>query len=132
MLIYCTGTLTNNGIISMTARGAKAVGQNVYLCRDEQAEYEYVPKTGANGGAASTTHSLSGRHGNGGATGTNRKTGGGGSGGAVEGTGGAGAAGTSYSGGPGGGRTELVEPERREMQTVVQVDKGCQRHLEEE
>ena len=30
MTIYCTGTLTNNGTIDMTARGAKAVGQNVY------------------------------------------------------------------------------------------------------
>ena len=43
MLIYCTGTLTNNGTISMTARGAKAGGQNVYLWQNKNGEYEYIP-----------------------------------------------------------------------------------------
>ena len=43
MLIYCTGTLTNNGTISMTARGAKASGQNVYLWQNLNGEYEYIP-----------------------------------------------------------------------------------------
>lgn len=31
LMIYCTGTITNNGTISMTARGARAEGENVYL-----------------------------------------------------------------------------------------------------
>ena len=36
MFIYCTGTITNNGTIDMTARGAKAVGQNVYLWKNRR------------------------------------------------------------------------------------------------
>ena len=49
MMIYCTGTLTNNGTISMTARGAKAEGQNVYLWKNLDGSYEYVPAVGATG-----------------------------------------------------------------------------------
>ena len=50
LIIYCTGTLTNNGRISMTARGAKAVGENVYLLKNKDTEgtYEYIPAAGAN------------------------------------------------------------------------------------
>ena len=55
MMIYCTGTLTNNGNISMTARGAKAVGQNVYLWENLDGSYEYVPATGGAGGAGFKT-----------------------------------------------------------------------------
>ena len=43
MVIYCTGTIINNGRISMTARGGKAVGENVYLWKNEDGSYEYVP-----------------------------------------------------------------------------------------
>ncbi len=114
MLIYCTGTLTNNGIISMTAKGANAVGQNVYLCPTENIEYEYVPKAGMIGGASRTCidwhRPITGASG---AVGTRRATGGGGSGGSIgddwiksenkTAVSGAGAAGTSYSGGSGGG-----------------------------
>lgn len=53
MLIYCTGTLTNNGTISMTARGAKAEGQNVYLWKNSDNSYEFVPAVGAEGGVKS-------------------------------------------------------------------------------
>jgi len=49
MMIYCTGTLTNNGTISMTARGAKAEGQNVYLWKNSDNSYEFVPAVGAEG-----------------------------------------------------------------------------------
>ena len=49
MLVYCTGTITNNGEISMTARGAYAEGQNVYLWKNTDGNYEYVPKIGAIG-----------------------------------------------------------------------------------
>ena len=51
MVIYCTGELINNGEISMTARGAKAEGQNVYLWKNADGSYEYVSKTGASGGS---------------------------------------------------------------------------------
>lgn len=44
MLIYVAETLTNNGTISMTARGASATGQNVYLYNDY-----YVPAIGGTG-----------------------------------------------------------------------------------
>jgi len=50
MLIYCTGTLTNKGTISMTARGAKAEGENVYLWMNSDGICEYVPAVGATGG----------------------------------------------------------------------------------
>ena len=43
MLIYVTGTLTNEGEISMTARGAYAEGQNVYLFKNADGSYEYIP-----------------------------------------------------------------------------------------
>ena len=60
MLIYTTGNLTNNGTITMTAKGAKAEGQNVYLWKNEIAgidisgiggQYEYVPAVGGNSGS---------------------------------------------------------------------------------
>ena len=53
MMIYCTGTLTNNGTISMTARGAKAEGQNVYLWKNSDNSYEFVPAVGAEWGVKS-------------------------------------------------------------------------------
>ena len=104
LLIYCTGTITNNGTVDMTARGAKAEGQNVYLWQNEDESYEYVPAVGANGGARKDSGI-----GNNGNDGVDRQTGGGASGGGRTyyhlGTGGAGASGTSYSGGAGGGRS---------------------------
>jgi hypothetical protein len=113
MYIYVGGTLTNGGTISMTARGANAVGEDVYLWKNEDATYEYVPAVGATGGLA-TVAPNNGYNGSvnyagkAGVNGTNRKTGGGGSGAAacnVTGTGvsGRGGNGTSYSGGSGGG-----------------------------
>lgn len=110
MFIYCTGALTNNGTISMTARGAKAEGQDVYLWQNNDGSYEYVPKLGADGGQSRTGYSsrssvigrISGNNGE------NRKTGGGGSGGAwgwsgITLTSPRGGNGTSYSGGSGAG-----------------------------
>lgn len=95
LYIYVTGKIENNGEISMTARGAKAVGQNVYLYNNNDGTYEYVPKLGAIG--TDRKYAESGKDG------TGRATGGGGAGGGLTGTPGAGAQGTSYSGGPGGG-----------------------------
>ena len=43
MIVYCTGTLENNGDISMTCRGAYAKGQNVYLYKNSNNTYEFVP-----------------------------------------------------------------------------------------
>lgn len=117
MMIYCTGTLTNNGTISMTARGAKAEGQNVYLWKNSDNSYEFVPAVGAEGGVNSQVVGNSifgGRYskiGNSGKNATSRQTAGGGSGTALctdtsdrcAATSGAGTAGTSYSGGTGGG-----------------------------
>ena len=115
MVVYCTETLTNNGTISMTARGAKAEGQNVYLWKNADESYEYVPAIGATGGTAvyaTQTYGTCNKVGNSGCNGNNRKTGGGGSGGAhaidsvnfrSNATSGSGSSGTSYSGGSGGG-----------------------------
>ncbi len=50
LFIYCTGTLINDGTISMTARGARAEGQNVYLFKNTNGSYEYVPDVGCLGG----------------------------------------------------------------------------------
>ena len=82
--IYVTGKLINNGTID-NSHGAKAEGQNVYLWKNSDGTYEYVP---AEGGIKNTS-------------GENRKTGGGGTGGYGSDPG-DGASGTSYSGGTGG------------------------------
>ena len=109
MMIYCTGTLTNNGTVSMTARGAKAEGENVYLWQNLDNSYEYIPAVGATGGESVTKHENQSGNGINGYVGNGRQTGGGGSGAtnasdadpiAVSGAGGNG---TSYSGGAGGG-----------------------------
>ena len=107
-LVYVTGTITNNGEISMTARGARAEGQDVYLWQNLNESYEYVPAYGASGGASVTcTYYADPKGGKQGASGSGRATGGGGSGGAVsavyDGISGSGCYGTSYSGGSGGG-----------------------------
>ena len=106
MFIYCTGTVTNNGTITMTARGAKAEGEDVYLYKNNDNTYEYVPAEGATGGKGLVR--VGGGNGNDGEKGLNRQTGGGGSGAVYSGLGGVGTSGdgsygTSYSGGTGGG-----------------------------
>lgn len=52
MFLYVEGELTNSGEISMTARGAKSEGQDIYLWKHENGVYEYVPPVGASGGAS--------------------------------------------------------------------------------
>ena len=103
-LLYVTGKLTNNGTID-NSHGAYAEGQDVYLWKNADGTYEYVPAAGSAGGTAQYPNS-SGRSyvGGNGTAGTNRGTGGGGSGGSSGyGFGSAGTQGTSYSGGTGGG-----------------------------
>ena len=109
-MVYCTGVLTNNGTISMTGKGGKAPGQNVYMWKNTNETYEYVPATGAAGGSGFSYYqngSRRQRNGNAGAVGTERRTGGGGSGSALcynyTAYVGAGGSGTSYSGGTGSG-----------------------------
>lgn len=113
--IYVTGTLTVEGEISMSARGADhsaATGSNVTAVAIKIApDGTYgavtdpvVPAAGGSGGAQVSVSTPT--NGNAGSAGASGGTGGGGSGSKAEdmsGVGGAGAAGTSFSGGSGGG-----------------------------
>lgn len=119
MYLCSTGTITNNGTISMTARGAKAQGEDVYLYSSDLINWEFVPAIGAQPGTTATmntatsSYSLTGANGKNASTVTTspRATGGGGQGGMRKTNnsvkskviGGIGTAGTSYSGGSGGG-----------------------------
>ena len=73
--IFCDNKLNNKGTISMTERGAKATGENVYLWKNSDDNFEYVPAIGAVGGASSSTNKystvLNGKNGN---DGINRQT----------------------------------------------------------
>lgn len=105
MYIYCAGTLTNNGTITMTAKGTvNQVGENVYLYKNKNNTYEYVPEVGGKKGGGVTSNSGQYYDGNNGKNGLERRTGGGASGGTFSGgRSGSGSDGTSYSGGTGGG-----------------------------
>ena len=123
MYVCVMGDLVNNGIISMTARGTFGqAGENVYLWKNTNDTYEYIPASGGTGGTAgyylspgkSATHAMI--NGVYGGNGANRQTGGGGAGAltlyrgtyaSAEGRSGAGSAGTSYSGGSGGGGLDM-------------------------
>lgn len=112
LIVYCTGTLTNNGIITMSERGARAGGENVYLWKNKSTGmYEYVPQYGSVGATTyvtTTTNYQKVEPNESGANGVGRKTAGGASGGAgkvgwnFQARAGNGGQGTSYSG---GGRT---------------------------
>ena len=108
--LYVTGKLTNKGTID-NSHGAYAEGQNVYLWKNTDGTYEYVPKVGASGGSR-VTNGTGDIQGNSGIAGTGRQTGGGGSG-AHHGNfySGSGAAGTSYSGGTGGAASNQANGE---------------------
>ena len=110
MYICALGNIYNNGNISMTARGTyNQEGENVYLWKNTDASYEYVPAEGGTGGEGLKATRNQYKPGNKGEDGTNRATGGGGSGASYAGDekpttiSGSGSAGTSYSGGSGGG-----------------------------
>ncbi len=77
LFIYCTGTLTNNGTISMSQNGANSDGENVYLCKNSNKEYEYIPSSGASGGSGGKNISGS-MAGKAGGNGIKRSCGGGG------------------------------------------------------
>ena len=102
MYIEVKGKLTNRGTITMTARGTyNQAGENIYLFKNSDGTYEYIPAVGGAGaiGVRTTSHGIAG------IDGTSRQTGGGGSGSSLRSAtkGGNGSAGTSYSGGSGGG-----------------------------
>ena len=99
-VLYVTGTLTNNGTINNN-HGAYAEGQDVYLWKNGDDSYEYVPAVGGAGGVL--TGATDKTNGTNGESGSNRSTGGGGSGATRSSKHvGSGSAGTSYSGGSGG------------------------------
>lgn len=107
LFIYCDGKFTNNGIVTMTERGAKAEGKNIYLWKNKNGSFEYVPKEGGSGANGQyANYAVGGLKGT---DGSDRGTGGGASGGIWTdryygwATSGKGSAGTSYSGGSGGG-----------------------------
>ncbi len=97
--LYVTGKLTNNGIID-NSHGAYAIGQNVYMWKNADDSYEYVPATGGAGGASNQAA---------GGAGTGRALGGGGAGGGGN-NAGKGSAATSYSGGTGGSGVYMGHP----------------------
>ena len=119
MVVYCTGTLNNNGTISMTGKGAKASGQNVYMWKNQNDSYEFVPRSGATGGTAASISGGKSKNGNAGAnansttnlsgSGVKRSTAGGGAGGVASAnaysnqSSSSGGTGTSYGAGGGGG-----------------------------
>lgn len=87
MTILCNGTLTveEDAEISMTARGGRANGQNVFLWKNPDNSFEYVPAIGSNGGSQAQPTSTGNNSerfasGIGGTNGSDRGTGGGGSG----------------------------------------------------
>lgn len=51
MIIYCTKTLTNNGIINMSGKASAAAEQNIYLYKNTNGTHEYIPKLGGVCGA---------------------------------------------------------------------------------
>lgn len=106
LIIYCTGKLINNGIISMTARGAFAEGQDIYLWKNNDGTYEIVPKYGAEGTPGVNVNNVIEKPIKP-ENATGRQTGGGAGGSSYYSTavGGNGAKGTSYSGGTGGRRS---------------------------
>ncbi len=113
MLIYCTGTITNKGTISMTARGARAEGENVYLWQNEDESFEYIPAIGSVGGSG-VFNDWYNTNGNPGNDGIDRKTGGGGAGGARSAYSGAGGAGN-----PGG------QSDRWDGSQHIEADSGA-------
>lgn len=114
--LYVTGSLTINGEISMSQRGANhsASGSNITGVALRLATGTFdsvtnpqVPATGAGGGSAQAAGSGQTLNGAAGTAGTAGQTGGGGSGGTIStggtSTSGAGATGSPFGGGPGGG-----------------------------
>ena len=101
--LYVSGTLTNKGHISMSRLGSTDEGQNVYLYKKADGNFEYVPKDGSDGALGIRNTSSNYHNGNNAGFALNRQTAGGGSGSSYASQSGNGGKGTSYSGGAGGG-----------------------------
>ena len=112
-MLYVTGKLTNNGIID-NSHGAYAAGENVYLWKNSDSSFEFIPATGALGlssyykfVSSNTTVNgespspATGRKTGAGASGTLRNVYNSGNGANIYSSGSG--SGTSYSGGVGGG-----------------------------
>ena len=109
LFIYVSGDCIINGTLSMTARGASAVGADASFGKLVASSFWAqeknpilsipIPAIGAEGGIGGT---VNGKGGNG-TAGVYGQFGGGGGGGHDQGTGGNGSTGTSFSGGSGGG-----------------------------
>lgn len=116
MIIYSTGTIINNGSISMTARGAKTPGENVYLWKNDNNNFEYIPAVGASGGIKHSSNIVC--SGEDASSQKKRATGGGGTGGRYVAEGsivvGRGGNGTSYSGGAGSGAAGVTDVESKQ------------------
>ena len=48
LIVYCSGTFTNNGIVQMDNAGAYAKGENVYLLKNSDVDYMFIPQIGRN------------------------------------------------------------------------------------
>ena len=107
MYLCVLGNLVNNGTITMTARGTyNLAGENVYLWKNQDNSFEYVPSVGGAGSPRYTGTGSSTAAKCQGTAGVGRQTGGGAKGSyRLDGKGsvGAGGDGTSYSGGSGSG-----------------------------
>ena len=49
-IIYCAGKIQNDGEITMSKNGAFAKGENIYLFKNSNETFEFVPAIGGNGG----------------------------------------------------------------------------------
>ena len=55
LLIYCTGTIQNEGKVTMTEKGAYAEGQNIFLFKNSNNTYEFIPSSGGSGGVGASS-----------------------------------------------------------------------------
>ena len=77
-IVYCTGTLTNNGTITMNNNSAYVTGQNIYLYKNTNKEYNMVNALGGNAGARAVGNTSGTRNGGEGGTGASYNSSGGG------------------------------------------------------
>lgn len=52
LIVYCEEALTNHGTISMSQKGAKAQGQNVFLSKNDSNLFSFVGSAGGSGGGS--------------------------------------------------------------------------------
>ena len=78
LIIYCTGTLTNNGTITMNNKSAYVTSQNIYLYKNTNKEYDMVNALGGNAGTRDIGNTSGIRRGGEGKAGTSYNSSGGG------------------------------------------------------